>query len=147
LCAWIVRREVTLFAWLRPITVLHSVQMRRYEPVQGLRSEMIRLLWTRDVAATGDLSDKLMECAREKQLDEAMQVMKSLSREERMAISGRPDKDGRTALITAMIGFGNVVAFVTFLLDECGADVDQCGFVELHDSDDNDCHIPKCQVV
>ena len=60
---------------------------------------MIGLLWTGDRVATGDLSDKLMECVRENQLDEAMQLMRSLSLEERMTIAGRPDKDGRTALI------------------------------------------------
>jgi len=97
---------------------------------------MIGLLWTGDVAI-GDLSDKLMECVRENQLDEAMELTRSLSLEERMAIAGRPDKYGRTALINAVKVVGNV-EFVKFLLDECGADVEQCGFVEDLDRYDDD---------
>jgi len=106
---------------------------------------MIGLLCTRDVA-TGDLADKLLECARENQLDEAMQLMKSLSREERMAIVGRPDKDGRTALCTIMEVNGSV-AFVEFLLDECGADVEQCSFGEIHLHIHGDDYVNEGQVV
>jgi len=84
---------------------------------------------------TGDLSDELLEYARRNQLDEAMQLMKSLSREERTAIAGRPDKDGRTALIT-VIEVNGSIAFVEFLVDECGADVDQHGVMNS-----------KCEVV
>ena len=101
--------------------------------------------WTRAVA-TGDLSDKLLKCAQKLQLDKAKQLVKSLSREERTVIAGRPHKDGHTALTTAM-EVDVSLAFVKFLLDECGADVDQCGVVDLPDYDDDDCHIPKCQVV
>jgi len=106
---------------------------------------MIGLLWTGDRVATGDLSDKLMECARRKQLDKAMGLVKSLSLEERKAIASRPDKDGRTVLCTAVKVFGNV-EFVKFLVDECGADVEQCGFIEDFDHYDYD-EDAKCQVV
>jgi len=74
-----------------------------------------------------------------------MQLMKSLSREERTAIAGRPDKYGRTALITAIEYVANV-EFFEFLLDECGADVNQCGFVEECDRYDYD-FITKGEVV
>jgi len=106
---------------------------------------MIGLLWTGNRVDTGDLSDKLMECVRKNQLDEATQLTRSLSLEERTVIVGRPDKDGRTALCIAVKVVGNV-EFVKFLLDECGANVEQCGFIEAlerHDYDD----VVKCQVV
>jgi len=86
-----------------------------------------------------------MEYARGDQLDEAMQLMRSLSREERTAIASRPDKDGRTALIIAMEVDGTL-AFAEFLLDECGADVEQCGITDKRDYGD-DCYIPRCQVI
>jgi len=99
---------------------------------------MTGLLWTAGDVATRDLSEKLMECVRKNQLDEATQLTRSLSLEERTAIAGRPDKDGRTALCTAVKVVGGNVEFVKFFLDECGADVEQCGFVENLDRYDDD---------
>ena len=98
---------------------------------------MTGLLWTAGDVATRDLSNKLLECVRKNQLGEATQLTRSLSLEERMAIANRPDKNGRTALCTAVKVVGNV-EFVKFLLDECGADVEQCGFVEGLDRYDDD---------
>ena len=100
--------------------------------MQGLQPEMIVLLWTLDVAT--DLSDELMQCVRKNQLFEAMEVTRSLSRKELTVIAGRPDKDGRTALTTAM-DLIDGLDFVKYLLDSCGADVDQCGFVDYRDDD------------
>ena len=74
-----------------------------------------------------------------------MQLMKSLSREERAAIAGRPDKDGETALCAAVKVTGGL-PFVEYLLDECGADVEQCGFVEDLDRYDDD-FVAKGEVV
>jgi len=62
-----------------------------------------------------------------------------------MAIANRPDKNGRTALCTAVKVVGNV-EFVKFLLDECSADVEQCGFIESFDRYDYN-EVTKCQVV
>ena len=74
-----------------------------------------------------------------------MQLMKSLSLEERTVIAGRPDKDGRTALSTA-VEVEDSIAFVEFLLEECGADVEQCGFVDRLGDHDYP-HVANEQVV
>jgi len=75
------------------------------------------------------LSTELMKCVRNDQLVRAKLLVKNLCQEERMTISRQTNEDGCSPLfVAAHLGR---LSFVIFLLDECGADIEQRGTYEV----------------